>query len=184
MQVVVLAVAYPTCCLRIVDIGRVMSRTWVVRWYSYSSSGIQIGAPHSHDRLRERSAPPPPAAVHQAKPPYLRSSMRRQARTAHRGSTHARSSECFTCSNHSHINRVRGYRSSTWKYWSRPGNAESFSSPPCKTSHKDRIMFLDPVPRPHWSRIWRNKKPMWLLGLFCNQYLSCLTRLSLFLHSA
>ena len=47
MQIVVLAVAYPTCCLRIVDIGRVMSRTWVVRWYNYSSSEIQIGAPHA-----------------------------------------------------------------------------------------------------------------------------------------
>ena len=45
MQLVVLAVAYPTCCLRIVDIKRVMGCTWAVRWYSYSSSGIQIGAP-------------------------------------------------------------------------------------------------------------------------------------------
>jgi len=33
--------------LRIVDIGRVMRRTWVVRWYNYSSSEIQIGAPHA-----------------------------------------------------------------------------------------------------------------------------------------
>ena len=45
MQLVVLAVAYPTCCLRIVDIKRVMGCIWAVRWYNYSSSGIQIGAP-------------------------------------------------------------------------------------------------------------------------------------------
>jgi len=74
----------------------------------------------------------------------------------------------------SHSNRIqgRGHRSSTWKHWSRPGNAGPFSFPPCN-SHEDRISFLDPVPRPHRHRIFvtmfRALKPCCSMLLWCSQ---------------